>query len=184
MRLDPKRVFDGAQVARFTSYEEGNVYVYLGEKEMQETFLQRKREAERRQAAVKSFDSSIRGVRARLRKLELSRKTSAEWEKAIAFQNQRAGRVRLEARVPLGIARGMPPLVGLLWLVAVGAVILAGLHGLEVDRFLNVVGILVVIVLTIAVSALDKRVLREFVSAHVLSAVAVTIEAYLLGRFF
>ena len=71
-------------------------------------------------------------------------------------------------------------LVGLLWMIA-GATLGAGVLGLlDLDKFLTLLGLLLVVVLTIGIFAVDKRILREFVSAHALSAVAVSLEAYVL----
>src|SRR5437773_12323149 len=44
--------------------------------------------------------------------------------------------------------------------------LLSEFYMLGVDRFLDLLGLLLVVVLTIGIFAVDKRILREFVSAH------------------
>ena len=134
----------------------------------------KQRTSEANASLIQTFENALTRLVAIRTKLGLtgpSLDTPASWE-AFKARFREGAKVRLELRTPVGVARG------------VGSTLLCGaMNLLGVDRFLDLLGLLLVVVLTIGIFAVDKRILREFVSAHALSAVASSVAIYALSHF-
>src|SRR5436190_6725135 len=178
----PRFVLSEESVSWRTSYDDGNVYVYFSGEDLD---IVKQRTSEANASLIQTFENALTRLVAIRTKLGLtgpSLDTPASWE-AFKARFREGAKVRLELRTPVGVARGVGSLILLLWSV-VGATLLCGaMNLLGVDRFLDLLGLLLVVVLTIGIFAVDKRILREFVSAHALSAVAPSVAIYALSHF-
>ncbi len=180
--LDPHKAFFDYSMVNRVSYDETNLYLYFGEQDLELIHNNQVRLAQGKEDSGRQVISDLRRLRSAFPRFEVSPPARRWWNQVQARFEERA-RVRLEVRTKLGIGRGIGSMVMLLWLIAIGTV-LAGAYGfLDLDRFLTLLGLLLVVVLTIGVFSVDKRILGEFVSAHALSAVVVCLESFLLSVF-
>ncbi len=180
-QLLPETVFTDGSPMNLASYDDGNVYLYIGKKEMGTIAERREQEGHRRRGDVRETQDGLFRLREHFPKLKLPGSLAETWKNVFRRQLEEARKVRLEVQVPLGLARGMASLIWVLWFLAISTVVTSAYGVLTLDRFLTLLGLLLLVGLSIGIFAADKRILREFVSAHMLAAVAVTAEAYLFA---
>lgn len=182
IRLLPNSVFEELAAFRLASHDESNVYLYLSGSDLDMADANRSKEGEQRTINARSVQHRLKRLRGLFPKFKIPPDLAEAFDTSFSKQLQNASKVPLEVRVKLGIGRGMGPLVALLWIVAAGTFLSGVYHVLSLDRFLTFLGLSFGVVVAIAVFAIDKRILREFVSAHIMTTVAAMIVLYLLSR--
>ena len=182
--FDPEAAFEKAEPSRLVSYDESNVYLYLGAKELGLIETGRSEVGRKRQEFETSAQAGLRRLRRQFPRIKLPAWFAQGTKESFRRRLEEAGKVRPDVKVPLKIASGMTSLILLLWFLAIATTIEAARGLLDLDRFLAMLGLLLVVVISIGVFAIDKRILREFVSAHIISAVVMTAESYLLSVRF
>ena len=181
IRLEPDSVLSPTLLG-LASHDDNNAYMYLGSRELVSAAKRRVQEAGTRQQIIQRIYRSLRAFRDKFPRVHLPQSFAEYFRMSLLWRLEEAKKVRLELWVRLGIARGMWPLLGLLWVIAGGTALTAFLGALDPSVFLSFLGLLLVAVLTIGIFALDKRILRELVSAHVILSVLVSIGAFILPR--
>ncbi len=176
--LEPQSVFRDLATLSLSSHDDRNVYFYLGTRDIDVALQNRDVEVTRRLGMEENLEAAFHELRSKFSRLRLPGVVTHAWKNYVENQREVASRVSLEVQVPVAPARGTIPLVGLLWLVALVGIVASLLGLLNLDRFLSVLALLLVTVVSIAVFALEKSVLRELVIGHSILAVAAVIVAY------
>ena len=187
--LQPNTVFEGNDLLRFASYDESNVYLYLGRNEIQSILKLRdstKRQLTERFEKIRS--TANLGLLGPL-KSKFTKPTPTKWVLDFVKAAMYAGlwkledesKIRLSVSIPLALARGILPLIAFLWVPAVIMVGTAFLEAMTLDVFIAGLSMLFVIVLTTGIFAIDRRVLRGLVLTHAMLALAASVGAYLLS---
>lgn len=193
-QLRPTEVFGGMDLLRFASFDESNVYLYLGNREIGSVLRRRdaiKADRERKLAQAKA-QANVQPERVASLQKRFARPTAIKWllDFLLGFRGalldwmDTQSKVTMIFNVPLYFARGIRPLILFLWVptaIIVGACLY---RAATLDFFVATLSVLFVVVLTIGIFAIDKRVLRGLVLAHAELALAVSLLAYLVLTVF
>lgn len=92
-----------------------------------------------------------------------------------------ASKVHMRVSIPLSFARGLLTLLAFLWVPVTIMLVASIFRVLNLDVFIAGLSVLFVVMLTIGIFAIDRRVLRGLVLTHATMALAVVIGAFVLS---
>jgi len=176
--LVPNSVLGVAQNRQMSSNDDDEAYLYLPGAELKGLPSRRKIEGEIRERIEVKKAQEVRAFREKFPRLRIPKSFSEAWEAGLARRRDEARRVPVEVSLTLGVARGIAAAILMSWLVVGLAFLIALTGALDLDRFLTILGLFFVVVLTTGVYSFDKPVLRDVVTSHALSAFAVSIVLY------
>ena len=189
VELLPSEVFAGTDLLRFASYDESNLYVYLRMDEIQTVLDRRDLVKRKRTTDLEKVRSIPSAETLRLVKHKLMKPTLLKWfvdflveiREIFLRSLDNVSKVHLTVKVPLSFARGIPTLIAFLWVPAVILVVAAALRRMDLNVFVAGLGVLFVVMLTIGIFAIDRRVLRGIVLAHATMALALVVGSFVLS---
>ena len=190
--LHPSKVFEGNDLLKFASFDESNVYLYLGRDHIKAILKRRDSTKQQLSDRLGKVRSSANLALLAPLKTKFTKPTPTKWVLDFLTATMYAGlwkieeesKVRMIVSIPLALARGIFPLIAFLWVPAAIMVVTALLTAMTLDIFIASLSMLFVIVLTTGIFAIDRRVLRGLVLAHAMLALAASIGAYLLSLVF
>jgi len=192
VELRPENVFGERDLLRFASYDESNVYLYLGRDEV-ESILKRRDEIKREKVAeLAKTKAAARAETLKSLKVKLTKPTVSKWivdalegllDTLVAWMDQES-KVHMSISIPLAFAAGIIPLIVFLWVPALIMVLAAVYGAMTLDVFIASLGVLFVVVLSAGIFAIDRRVLTGLVLRHAILALAVGDGAFALSRVF
>ena len=189
VELMPSEVFGEKDLLRFASYDESNLYVYLRMDEIKAVLGQRDLVKRRRTAELEKLRSVPSAETLHVVKHKLMKPTLLKWfvdflveiREIFLRSLDHVSKVHLTVKVPLSFARGIPTLIIFLWVPAVILLITAALGRMDLNVFVAGLGVLFVVMLTIGIFAIDRRVLRGLVLAHSTMALALVVGSFILS---
>jgi len=189
VELMPSEVFGEKDLLRFASYDESNLYVYLRMDEIKAVLGQRDLVKRRRTAELEKLRSVPSAETLHVVKHKLMKPTLLKWfvdflveiREIFLRSLDHVSKVHLTVKVPLSLARGIPTLIVFLWVPAVILLVTAALRRMDLNVFVAGLGVLFVVMLTIGIFAIDRRVLRGLVLAHSTMALALVVGSFILS---
>ena len=189
VELRPSEVFRGKGLLRFASFDESNLYLYVRRNDIREILDRRDSVKAERTAELEEMRSGPQADIVRAIKPKLTRPSVLKWlldflvelRELLMQSMDQARKVHMRVSIPLSFARGLFTLIAFLWVPVTIILVAAVFRALSLDIFISGLSVLFVVMLTIGIFAIDRRVLRGLVLAHATMALAVVICAFVLS---